>query len=242
MLIERLFRPESKLFCMADADPQPPSAVDPAKAVEPTKVAEPAKPAAPVGIDPAQLAAQKAETVRALAERDKLAAEKKALEDQIAAEKTKKLEEEGKYKELADQERQRREEAEQATLRTRQEADQRQIISDLRLALLQEGALDPEIVVMVDKETLKIEGGRSVGVAEAVKAFKALKPHLFGKPCQTPGLGVQTPSPAPADATAKVDDVRNLSGDKYEEAKARALGKWGAGSSTSVGRRRNRFG
>jgi hypothetical protein len=161
------------------------------------------------------LAAERAKSAALQAERDAERAKAASLQAQVEATERKKLEEDGNYRALA-------EKAEQDAARARQEADDAmrrashiQVDSELRIALIRQGIVDPDVASLVDRSNIRVENGRVQGLDEAVTSFKTTKPHLFGPvptlPASTAPGGPQ-PTPTPGDPPPK-----NVSGMTREE-------------------------
>lgn len=127
--------------------------------------------------------AEKAARADAERERDELkAATKKATDD---AER-KRLEEEGNWKELAEKNKKQLDD-------TVKEYQTRAMRAEIKVAAQAAGIIDPDLVDLIPKDKITFnDKGEIQGISEAVEAFKAAKPNLFG----TPGAAATTP-PAP---------------------------------------------
>lgn len=170
------------------------------------------------------LAAEKARSAALQAERDAERTKAARLQEQVEANERAKLEQDGNYKALA-------EKAQEDAARAKADADAAlaraadvQVNSELRIALIRSGVLDPDVATLVDRSTVRVEGGRVVGVEEAVTAFKTSKPHLFGTaptlPASTATGGTQ---PTPSGGTPPVKSVASMSPSEYREFKTKTL-------------------
>lgn len=199
--------------------------------VEPKPNDPPATPAArqpdlptPSGIDPEVFKAERRR--REEAEASLALSQKRAqdLEHEKSEGERKRLEEEGNYKQLAQQEREQRVAAESRIVEIENSSRDREAAAELRIALLAEGVTDPDIATLVDRSSIKFEGGRFVGVTEAVKAFKEAKPHFFGTPRpQATSLSPAPPAPAPARSVDIPVDVTKMTAQEYAEHKRKVI-------------------
>lgn len=160
------------------------------------------------------------------AELDQLKQKQKERADADAEIERKRLEEQGKFKELADNERIRADEARRAADDARKEADEIIVDSEIRIALIREGANDADIASLVPREGLTVSGGRVRGVEDVIRKFKEEKPHFFGEP--RPGAtSSRRTSPPPEDDSTKlgIKDVRKLTKEDYAKHKQDTLSK-----------------
>lgn len=198
---------------------------------EPQKPNDPPAPAArqpeppnPTGIDPEVFKAERrrredAETALALSQK-----RAQDLENEKAEGERKRLEEEGNFKQLAAQERERATAAELRITEIENASRDREAAAELRIALLAEGVTDPDIATLVDRSSIKFEGGRFIGVTEAVKAFKEAKPHFFGAPRpQATSLTPAQPAPAAARSVDVPVDVTRMTKEEYAEHKRKVI-------------------
>lgn len=152
--------------------------------------------------------------------------DKQAREQKEADAERLRLEEQGKFKELAEAERTRAAEAREAAEAARKEADAIVIDSEIRIALIREGANDADIASLVPRGDISVVGGRVRGVDEVIKKFKEEKPHFFGEP--RPGAtSSRRPVPPPESDPNKGGgkDVTKMKPDEYKKYKGEVLSK-----------------
>lgn len=206
-----------------DPNPTPTPTPTPTPAPNPTPSSAPNPTPTPSAAEEL-LAAEKARNAALQAERDAERAKAARLQEQVEASERAKLEQDGNYKALA-------EKAQEDAARARAEADAAlsraadvQVNSELRLALIRSGVVDPDVASLVDRSALRVEGGRVVGIDEAVNAFKTAKPHLFGTaptlPASTATGGTQ---PTPSGGNPPPKNVMSMSRQEYEEHKKKTI-------------------
>lgn len=206
-------------------DPDPTPAPQPTPTPTPTPAPAPTPTPTPTPDATAEmLAAERAKNAALQAERDAERAKADRLQKEVEATERKKLEEDGNYKALA-------EKAEQDASRARQEANEAlqrassiQVDSELRIALIRQGIVDPDVASLVDRTNIRVEGGRVHGLDEAVTSFKTAKPHLFGP---APALPASTspggPQPAPTPGDPPVKNVASMTKEEYGKYKKETL-------------------
>lgn len=171
--------------------------------------------------DKARAEALATENARLSKERDDAKAATKILEDEKAARTAKELEEQGKFKELADAANKEKDKATTEAAEVKSTAEKRIITSEIRLALIGAGATDPDIHVMVDRSTLKLEGDNVAGLKEAIEKFKTDKPHFFGKTEEKKedkkdgNTGAGGTQPKGKEGSGDTPDVRKMKPDEY---------------------------
>jgi hypothetical protein len=211
-------------FKFAPDDP-PPGGGDPAPAPAPAPATAP---------DPKALLetleAERAERRRADERAVAAETEAKKLREDRAEEDRRKLAEEGKFKELADQQARRASEAEAREQEGQKQLQKVLIDGEIKAQLILEGATDADVALLLDKSGIKVEGGRAVGVREAVQAFKSAKPHFFGpaKATRTSEGGLP-PAPVPSGEEPEIKDVRGMPSDEYKEHKRKVLADFNRG-------------
>lgn len=189
--------------------------------------------------------AAREEAAKAVRERDEAVAREKALKEEKAAREAKELEEQGKFKELAENEKKNAENAKTEATKIVQEANSRVVTSEIRMALIQAGATDPDIHVMINRDTIKVENGNVSGIAEAIEKFKSEKPHFFGetkkeeKGTRTGAGG--TPPKGKEGAGDTPPDVTKMKPDEYQAHRRKFLRELGV-SGAALGSRTRRRG
>jgi len=166
-----------------------------------------------------------AEKTRASAVEKELNELKSKLESETKAAEKKKLEEQGEHKRLAEL-------AEQERDATKQKYQSRIISTELKAALATAGVLDLDVADLVPRDKIVFDKDDNVtGIAEAVEAFKAAKPHLFkpDAPATPPpvasGSSKTPPSPdAKGNITAAVLDP-DLKRADYERMRREAISR-----------------
>lgn len=208
---------------------------DPKQPEEPQQPNKPADPkpqetppaSPPAGEPSAQLLEAERKRNEALrVEIEALKKDKQAREQKEADAERIRLEEQGKFKELAESERARAAEARAAAEEARKQADEIVIDSEIRIALIREGANDADIASLVPRGDISVVGGRVRGVEDVIKKFKEEKPHFFGEP--RPGATSSrrtTPPPETDSNKGGTKDVRKLAPADYAKYKAETLSK-----------------
>lgn len=109
----------------------------------------------------------------------------------------------------------------------RDESNGRLIRAELKAHAIKAGIVDLDVLRLMDVSALRMDDAGDVqGAAEAVEAFKASKPHLFGQAAPT---GAQTGSTAHAGTTPPASkpgaaDARTMSQAEYAALKASLTG------------------
>lgn len=151
-------------------------------------------------------------------EHDKALKELKELKEEKAAREKKQLEDDGKFKELSE----KSEKDKLAAIKEKDEAiekaNKRVIETEARLALVNAGAGDPDLVKLLDLSAVKVDGEKVTGLSEAIDAFKKSKPDFF-KTVKRSTTGSNPPPAAKEDDEVEIVDVTKLSKKEYEEHK-----------------------
>lgn len=181
--------------------------------------------------DAARVKAAEEENAKLRKERDEALAREKALADEKAKREAEELERQGKFKELAEAEKKNAENAKLEAAKTVQEANNRVITSEIKIALMQAGATDADIHVMIDRSDIKFENGSIVGVDAAIAKFKESKPHFFGDSKKTDKKGTGAGGTPPKGKEGGGDtppDVTKMSDEEYNAHKRKVLASVGA--------------
>lgn len=136
------------------------------------------------------------------------------------------MEEQGNYKALYESEKQKHDETVQAF-------KARIVRESIKTEALAKGIIDSELSELINISDVTIDDdGRVSGISEAVDAYKAAKPHLFGVKAPqsvvapgatvSPAAGVATPT---ATVSTTPGDVRKLSKEEYARVKRNELDK-----------------
>lgn len=212
-----------------DPTPSPTPTPTPTPTPAPTPTPSPTPTPAPAptptpSADAEILAATRRRAAELEAERDAERARAQRLQAQVEENERKKLAEDGDYKALAESHKEEAARARADADAALQRANNIQVDSELRIALIRQGVVDPDVSTLVDRSSIRVEGGRVQGLDEAVTAFKTTKPHLFGA---VPTLPASTsfggPQPTPTHDTPPPKDVRNMTQEEYNKHKKETL-------------------
>lgn len=205
-------------------NPQPAPSPAPQPAPQPAPAPAPAPSPAPNPATEELLKAERAKNAALQAERDAEKVRADSLQSKVEATERQKLEEDGNYKALAER-------AQEDATRARADAEAAQsrandilINSELRIALIRQGVLDPDVASLVDRSTVRVEAGQVVGLDNVVQSFKTTKPHLFGEAPKIPAsTAAGGPQPVPTGDPAPIADVSKMSREEYEAHKRKTL-------------------
>lgn len=165
-----------------------------------------------------KLAQEKKNREVAERERDELKASAKQKEEEAERQK---MEEEGRWKDLAEKNAKKVKE-------TEQKYQERTLQAELKVAAQAAGIISPVVAGLIPKDKITFnDAGDPVGVAEAVEAFKAANPTLFGAvtaetTVTSTGSSKQDPNPG-AQSGGASKAVLEMSNEEYAKAKAEKL-------------------